>query len=74
MLGEMIRSWKYPTRLVMVNLVPIGAFFGFFAGLASASVNSPVGCGDTVIGANSSLRSSWGVFTRSWRDLSASRH
>ena len=27
MLGEMIRSWKYPVRLVIVNRVPIGASF-----------------------------------------------
>lgn len=65
MLGEMIRSWKYPTRLVMVIRVPIGAFRLFFL-VSSASA------GVATVG-RLKWRSSFGVLTLSLSDLSASR-
>jgi hypothetical protein len=60
----MIRSWKYPTRLVMVIRVPIGAFLRFF--LSTGATFS----GDSNL--RSKWRSSLGVLTRSLNDLSAS--
>ena len=60
----MIRSWKYPTRLVMVIRVPIGAFLRFF--LSTGATFS----GDSNL--RSKWRSSFGVLTRSLNDLSAS--
>ena len=38
MLGDIILSWKYPTRLVMVSLVPIGAFFFLISPFLLASI------------------------------------
>jgi len=60
----MMRSWKYPTRLVMVIRVPIGAFLRFF--LSTGATFS----GDSNL--RSKWRSSFGVLTRSLNDLSAS--
>ena len=65
----MIRSWKYPTRLVMVIRVPMGAFLRFL--FTSLSTGLATFSGDTAL--RSKLRSSFGVLTRSRRDLSASR-
>ena len=70
MLGEIVLSWKYPTRLVMVNLVPIGAFFlSFLTGTISPSAETSV----VIIGGKSNCCSALGVLTRSRKDLSASR-
>lgn len=60
----MIRSWKYPTRLVMVIRVPIGAFLRFFFSITA------IFSGDS--GFRSKWRSSFGVLTRSRSALSAS--
>ena len=71
MLGDMIRSWKYPTRLVMVMRVPIGAFF--LRLLATSTVPVSAATSSRLLGWRSKCRSSFGVLTRSCRDLSASR-
>lgn len=79
MLGEIVRSWKYPTRLVMVNLVPIGAFFLRFACVAasgsSSSGNSSItvtGLATAVMATRLNVPSSLGVLIRSSRALSDS--
>lgn len=69
MLGEMIRSWKYPTRLVIVIRVPIGAFRLFFL-TTSASTGAAMASLDS--GPRSKCLSSFGVLTLSLSDLSAS--
>lgn len=71
MLGDMIRSWKYPTRLVMVIRVPIGAFF--LRLFATSTVPASAATSSRLLGWRSKCRSSFGVLTRSCSDLSASR-
>jgi len=76
MLGEMIRSWKYPERLVIVNLVPTGFlfFFGFLAPSPPITTwtSTPPVRSAVSNGVRSNCRSALGVFTLSLSDLSAS--
>jgi hypothetical protein len=79
MLGEIVRSWKYPTRLVMVNLVPIGAFFLRFACAAASGSSSAgrssitaTGLATAVMATRLNFPSSLGVLIRSSRALSDS--
>jgi len=76
MLGEIIRSWKYPDRLVIVNLVPTGFLFflGFLVAsppIASSASTPPV-VSACFTGVRTNCRSALGVFTLSRSDLSAS--
>lgn len=74
MLGEMILSWKYPTRLVIVNLVPIGAFFLFLTSpVSTRSASTPAVTDTSAIGGRwKPACSALGVFTLCRSDLSAS--